>query len=329
MRIGEDARRSVVFFGVPTERKPIEYGGTGFLVSFPDGDFAFTYLATARHVAKELEKYEDTGFVLRVNAMAGESFPLPATQIPWRYHPDATVDLAVTNFSMEMNGVDQRFFLLSEDNVVDYKNPNDVMCGDIVNVVGLFRLHAGSKRNVPIVHTGNIAALPDERERVPVRDRTTGRLAESEVYLIEAQTLDGLSGSPAFAHEIWDLGIFPELRGSRPKAIGAVKLLGIYTGSWDGEPGKILEADRNLRGGTRVPVGMGMVVPAAKLVELIRDDPMLKADRERRATKIKLESAATQDAAIGAPPATDENPNHREDFMRLVGAAARKREPED
>ena len=36
----------------------------------------------------------------------------------------------------------------------------------------------------------------------------------------------------------------------------------------------------------------------------------------------------TVDSAF-SPPASDENPTHREDFTRLVGAAARKREPED
>ena len=147
-------------------------------------------------------------------------------------------------------------------------------------MVGLFRLHAGSKRNVPIVHSGNVAALADPNELVPVRDRTTKEIIESEVYLVEAQTLEGLIGSPVFAHEIWDLaGTFPEIHGTLPKAFGSVQLLGLYTGAWDGEPGAILEADRNLRGGKRVPVGMGLVVPAKKIIDLI--DLVLREARRR------------------------------------------------
>jgi len=47
--------------------------------------------------------------------------------------------------------------------------------------------------------TGNVAVLPDPIERIPIRDRTTGEIVEAEVYLVEAQTLDGLSGSTGFS----------------------------------------------------------------------------------------------------------------------------------
>jgi hypothetical protein len=69
--------------------------------------------------------------------------------------------------------------------------------------------------------------------------------------------------------------------------------------------------------------GMTCVVPAWRVWEVIE---MAKAKNPRSGKsddgdeKIKVESV---------PRATDENPNHREDFTRLVGAAARKPPQED
>jgi hypothetical protein len=78
VRISDDIRRAVVFFGVPTERSPIEYGGTGFLAAFKAGTpFPFTYLITARHVATALQQHEDTGFHIRANIKDGESVAVP------------------------------------------------------------------------------------------------------------------------------------------------------------------------------------------------------------------------------------------------------------
>ena len=47
--------------------------------------------------------------------------------------------------------------------------------------------------------------------------------------------------------------------------------------------------------------------------------------RERDAT---IAQVAREAALASAPPANGENPTHREDFTRLVGAAARKLERE-
>ena len=76
-------------------------------------------------------------------------------------------------------------------------------------------------------------------------------------------------------------------------------------------------------GGSGVPVGMGTVVPANKLIEMLRDHPKMKRNRDKYIEQRKAEKAATQDSALPAPPATDENPTHREDFTSLLGKAAR------
>jgi hypothetical protein len=330
VRINDDARKAVIFFGVPHPEKDVEYGGTGFMLAdFQDG-VLIPYLVTARHVAKALENYSDTGFFIRVNTKDGKSKVLPSSELDWSYHPDLTVDLAIAALSLSGKIYDIIYYPLrdnwfvTEDRIAKYDGPDDVLCGDPVATVGLFRLRPGYNRNMPIVHNGHIASLPDPIEPVPIRDRTTGKVIHSEVYLIEAQTLDGLSGSPVFTNEALCLAFSSPHHGAYPSAYGALVLLGIYIGCWDGEPGEILAKDRNLKGGTRVPVGVGMVVPAQKIIELIRGDPKLLEYRNNRVNLVKNANAAVQDSALGS-----DNPTHREDFTALLNAAVRKPEPKD
>jgi hypothetical protein len=337
VRISQDMRKCVVFFGVPGEHG-IEYGGTGFLVVFKGGtDFLFSYIITAKHVAVALQQYEDIGFYVRANTTDGQSTPLAVIQkINWQFHPDRTVDLAVSEFGFPPDFPhDHSFYQLTDRNCV--LEDGQVVCGDVCNLVGLFRLHAGSKRNVPIVHTGNIAALPDPNEPIPIVDRITGKIEEVETYLIEAQTLDGLSGAPVLIHDMVSLDIFdfigpPEKDAQRhlPKAFGVTKFLGLYTGSWEAEPGKILAKDRNLRGGIRVPIGMGLVVPAKKIIDILKTDSVIVKNRKDYVERHKRGRAAVQDSAVlASPPASDANPNHREDFSSLLNAAMRKPESKD
>jgi hypothetical protein len=70
---------------------------------------------------------------------------------------------------------------------------------------------------------------------------------------------------------------------------------------------------------------MGMVVPANKIVDLVKNHPALKEDRRVRAQAARDAGVATADSAIVPPVSTTrtsgDNPNHLEDFTRLVGVA--------
>jgi hypothetical protein len=96
MRVNDEARKSVVFFGVPSAGKPeeIEYRGTGFMLcGFEDG-ILIPYIVTAGHVAQKLEKFRDTGFYLRANRKDGGDPLMKIEQADWAYHPDPTVDFS-------------------------------------------------------------------------------------------------------------------------------------------------------------------------------------------------------------------------------------------
>lgn len=332
VRIANDARRSVVFFGV-TGPNGIQYGGTGFTICDSEQGVPVPFLVTCRHVAKALEKFDE--FFIRLNTKAGGAVDIPVQEIEWTYPPDETVDLAAISLGIDQRHFDIVYYPADRLGIASTKDdPEKVVCGDPVNIVGLFRLHFGSQRLVPFVHTGNVAVLADSNELIPVIDRLTREPVKMEAHLIEAQTLDGLSGSPVFIHETVGLEGFDLGDGLAPKAYGMVRLLGLYAGSWDGEPGTILAEDRDLRGNVRVPVGVGVVVPGDKILELIREHPEMKEAREMR-VKAKLRAtAASQDSALGEPKPvgaspTEANPKHREDFNSLLSAAAQTREQED
>ena len=285
MRIGINPTKMVIFFGVGgPEPNDIKYGGTGFLVTDREQGTHIPFLITCRHVAEHLSKYQS--FITRVNQRGGgaQTFTFEYGMLNWIYHPDPTVDVAGALVWILPGALDIVHGDVSEEPFL--AKSDEVQWGDAISLIGLFRLHAGKQKNVPFVHSGHIAVLPDKSERVPIRNRVTKELDLAEVYLVEAQTLDGLSGSPVFLHESVEIGV-PE-RGVARRVFGNVRLLGVYGGSWDGEPGVVLAADRDFRGNVRVPVGVGIVTPIEKVIELIRSDGMKKGREEARVAVLKM-----------------------------------------
>jgi hypothetical protein len=165
--ISKDARKCVVFFGLPappkggvasTASSEVDYAGTGFLASYDEEGERYGYLVTCRHVARHLED----GFFIRANTVTGGVEPLEVgTDADWQYHPDKNVDVAVAAIRLNARYYDHLMVPLRM-----ISHPGDIAAGQRMHIVGLFRLHYGKKRNIPIVHTGHIAALPDFDEKM-------------------------------------------------------------------------------------------------------------------------------------------------------------------
>ncbi|HEY5305545.1 MAG TPA: hypothetical protein VIJ52_02595 [Pseudolabrys sp.] len=269
----------------------------------------------------------DVDFYIRANTIVGGAEDLPIEDAEWEYHPDETVDIAATLIGLNGRYFDQLTLPLSKT----VKQPA-LGCGQRIHIVGLFRMHFGKKRNIPIVHTGHIAALADPQEKIPIENRTTGETILVESHLVEAQTLEGLSGSPVFVQEYisWHADLADgsgHIFSGNVGAFGPMSLLGVYQGAWDGRPGAILAADRNVSGDQRIPLGMGMVVPIERVTELIQGNDTLKKHREGYKKAERAKKAAKMDSGFSEQPATEANPNHREDFTSLASAAAQKRKP--
>jgi len=269
MRVPDEVRECVVYLGLPFDSDggprmaPV---GTAFFVGVAAEElenWGYPYLVTAKHVAQRLEGQE---FVVRVNlAGGGAVFVRSGEGLRWWYHPtDAGVDAALFPWAppeeVEHRRVPTEMFLTDE--VVRSKS---IGPGDEVFMTGLFAHFAGNQRNIPIVRMGSIAMMP--QEPVPTS------LGNIDAYLIEARSIGGLSGSPVFVRETVTLGL------------GSFYLLGLMHGHWDIPPEAIDDsvAGDHAEEHGRVNMGIAIVVPAKKILEVINQREL--ADARRDATE--------------------------------------------
>jgi len=208
--------------------------------------------------------------------------------------------------------------------------------GDEVAVVGLYTSHHGLTKNIPIVRIGHIAMMPDE----PVMS-TRG---EVQAYLVEVKSIVGLSGSPVYIN-IPPLRVINrklEILDTNDKGPGAIcidMMLGYHlvssredqivvpdqqTGSQEEIKEKFSLDERN--------TGFGVVVPIERIFDIMESDAVKQAmDRAlakpQNNTRVRPASASfrQQQKISSDVSAGDANPNHLEDFRRLVDVAARKR----
>ena len=95
MRIGDDLRKSVVFFGYADPSTPTGATliGTGFLLIYKHAP----YLVTAAHLSHQLGS---DPFILRVNRKDGTAENLHADGVKWSEHPDPAVDVALVELGI-------------------------------------------------------------------------------------------------------------------------------------------------------------------------------------------------------------------------------------
>lgn len=307
----------VVFLGVRTSSKdgqvkPV-FSGTAFFV----GHENWAYLVTARHVAEGFAG----PFVLGHNDERGNLYIDDIDSADWHFHEDKNVDVAV--MTARLTGADWAVFLSSAfASRGDTNNPR-FGTGDLVYIVGLYRLFPVREKIVPIVHTGHIAMTPDEE--IPIRNRVTGKRVNVCGYLVEAQTLEGLSGSPVFVRYSVPTGIHTALGQLSGYSTGAY-LLGLWVGAWDAPPGETLA--EQVGGNVRVPVGMGVTIPAERIIDVLNCDA-LRQQREKAKDEEATANAASMDSdslpSKSEPPTTTDNPRYKEDFNSFVGVAARRK----
>jgi len=236
----------------------IGFKGTAFFVGVPSESIEgldYVYLVTAKHVAKRLEGKE---FLVRINTRAGGSAILKGQGTRWWYHPtDESVDVGLITFSpppeFEYMRIQTSSFL--SDEIIRKKS---IGPGDEVFITGLFAQLSGLQRNLPIVRMGNIAMIPGES--VPTS------IGDIEAYLVEARSIGGLSGSPAFVRETVYEGI------------GSFYLLGLMHGHWD-IPAKNRSDIGDVYSKGTVNMGIAIVVPAKKILEVLNQPQLVESRR--------------------------------------------------
>ncbi|SED60270.1 hypothetical protein SAMN05444161_3565 [Rhizobiales bacterium GAS191] len=300
VRINSDLRKCVVFFGHEDDtpgKGGINCVGTGFLVAYE----GVGYLVTAKHLAQGLG---GAPFLLRLNTKDGGSENLPVDGARWFELDDPAVDVSIAPFTLSSaSPYDFRYLpfdRMSAEPLIQAGPDLGIGIGDLTYTIGLFRVLSGKKRNLPIVHLGSIAMMPND-ERIPVRDwRDKSIIHEVEGYLVETQALEGLSGSPVFVRQSIKRPLVPprvllehsnaldQLFFVAPR--DGVLLFGLWQSSWDAPASDILAGGRQLR----VPVGMGVVVPVAKIRETLNLEPLVEM---RKAMKVAQEAAQAALAA--------------------------------
>ena len=271
VQVSDDLRHIVVFIGVDDDPhgEGIRCIGTGLLVAYDD----FRYLVTVKHNMLPLD---GAPYKLRLNKSDGGSANILVDEndITWFEHSDRDVDLAIAPlpYDLKAAGFEVKYLAVPRG----YGNVFDGwQCGAFCYTIGLFQLLAGQKRNLPVVHTGNLALLPGD-ERIPMKDWENPlgtSVRQVNGFLVEQQSISGLSGAPVFARPLVEWADLPTNAGAPAPVIlprRDLSLLGVWQGAWDAPPDEI-RAVMSPLGAVRVPLGMGVVVPAIKIVEISRD----------------------------------------------------------
>ena len=168
----------------------------------------------------------------------------------------------------------------------ELKSPK-IGIGDEVFITGLFTYAPGRQRNMPILRHGNIAMIPGEQ--IETDD------GYADVYLIEVRSIGGLSGSPVFVRETIklsgerDAGDPGELHG-----LGRTYLLGLVHGHWDINESEINNPNAPHDPRRGVNLGIAIVVPADKIIEII-NRPELKARRAEEEECVRQAGLLTPD----------------------------------
>jgi hypothetical protein len=300
MRIPDEINRTVVFIGVRNGDGSEEYAGTGFVVGIPSRakpGMSYEYFVTARHVAEPLHGLD---IFLQTMNKAGEVHKFEGQDLPWVFHPDQDVDVAVLPISGF--GTHIKYYLVHSDIVLTAKREEElgIGIGDEVVVPGLFtRL----KETVdPIIRIGNLAMRP--KGKVISAEIRPGKFVPMEGLLIDQRSLGGMSGCPVFVRETVSVGGIEWADGvDRPlTGLGGLFLLGLMHGHWKVDPS---EASKPLPKRGDYPIGMSIVVPAEKILEAISQES-LRLDLERSEERVRSEmeqeigSATTGD--MGSTP---------------------------
>jgi len=316
------------------------FGGTGFFVFFPAVDgikegptHGWSYAITNWHVA-----VRDGFSVMRVNTVDGQTEIFDFGPEDWEF--DKRYDIAVMRFSLKRD-LHKFSFVPTRGFCSEFVAANqNIGPGDDVFMIGRFIDHDGGQTNQPALRFGHISINPTPMPQGPMSSL-------EPCYCIDLHSRTGYSGSPVFvyrtvASDLLDVMSAPIGRDILVSGTRYFGLLGIHFAQfpemWELEK-PLPKSDESLVAGKSFDYvkgmsGMTCVLPAWTIAEVL-NMPKLKAARGGKEIKFtiahhqNLRPSSSEPVEESAPHASDENPSAREDFTRLVGAAARKQKPDD
>lgn len=326
--IDEHFRKCVTFLyaerptgeGEAARREPV---GSAFFVGLPALDDsgtlvgAFRYAVTARHVI------DGHDFLwLRIRTKDGDSqsyVDLPVVKDAWATHPSTDVAIAGMGFAASWDVVHVMREHFADQEFSDKHNLH-LGEGDEVFFSGLFVGHYGRGVPQPIIRFGNIALMPHEPVTVQI-SKHPHTLAAIEAYLVEARSWGGQSGSPAF------VTFSPDREMGGGLSVGgypAFALLGLVQGIWT-DPQGAKAPDPSGEGVIEVNMGISVVVPAYKILEVLMSDEL---EQERQDVLDRLKESAGSLAPASATSA-DESSDEFDQFEDLTRKLVNTPKPSD
>lgn len=286
--------------------------GTGFIVWAPSQvnssvQFGHFYVIANWHVA-----VSGGAPIVALKTHSGGIDPIPSDVDQWTFEPGGD-DVAVLPIEVDLTKHKISYIHVGVFATPEWVSQNNVGFGDDVFMLGLFVDDLDLKIRLPKARFGNISAMPGPDTAIPQK---TGSKRPSLV--LDMHSRGGHSGSPVFAYRT--LG--SNLDNANSTNIGLTegtifKFIGVLWGQF---PERLkLDSGEEVTGWS----GMTCAIPSWRLDKILNHPDMqrhrmAKEEAQKTDPKVKLSVRAES-----APKATDENPTHREDFMRLASAAAR------
>jgi len=287
VRVPDDVLKCVGFIGEVEHQDfsgvPGELRATGFFVAIPCEsqeliEMRTCYFITAKHVATELEGRQafflvnaKGGGVVGITGVIGEH---------WFLHPsDPSADVAAIQILMDSQA-DINAIALEHFGLPERLEQLHIGIGDETIISGLFTAVPGTTRNIPIVRHGNIAMMPGEQIQT--------ELGFADVFLVEARSIGGLSGSPVFVRHTLGVKVQRERDGGDDLLFAngpGITLLGLMHGHWDIRESEINKPSIIHDRQHGVNLGIGIVVPAIKIYETLYA-PKLIAMRQEQEKEI-------------------------------------------
>lgn len=275
VRIEPITIKTVAFVGVQAPNGLFTPVGTAFFALWEVGDVSYAFAVTAAHVIDNLSDASKSRVGLRVNKKNGE--PAEFIQLDIAHgirHPDAANDLLMFAVYLDAAIFDIAAIPISRDKMAaNSEGTSGTMEGDHICAIGLYTTHYGSTANIPVVRTGNIAALP--------REPIWTKRGFIDAYLIELRTIAGLSGSPVF-QTVLPVRIRdgkPEFRkGDNPKCSLIGMLLGYHAVQYKEDQIEVprfapqetkdASADASELSTDERNTGFGVAIPIERLIEI-------------------------------------------------------------
>lgn len=271
MRLSKKMKHNVAYLAVKKPGVGFDLIGTTFVVFEKMGDDGVVYLVTCRHV---IQDSLNTGekIYLRVNKMHSSGVDHVELHNEWKFHPDddgkdptnphneEMVDLAVLEVFPVYLPEPVIVGTIDIASLVGLERYHpDLLEGDEVVGIGLFKTHPGHERNLPVARFGSVSLVTDEK--LPGVEEWLGL---SDYYLTELKIYPGMSGAPVYTIGIKD--------GEK-----IYVLLGVACGYYDEREEKMEPFNH---------YGISLVVPVQKLIEILFGEELVK---EREEYKIKIQ----------------------------------------